>query len=538
MNWRKPSRGNGNAKAGILGVHCFCEVGFSPPTFPMPSSASDFNVRPPSKHIVVIGAGPAGLSAAHELVRAGHCVTVLERDPDYVGGIARTVRYKQWRFDLGGHRFFSKNPEIGAWWKDRLGGELIRVKRSSRILYQGRFFDYPLRAGNALRNLGVRESIACMASYAWARLTPVRPERSFADWVRNRFGYRLYRIFFKSYTEKVWGIPCEQISADWAAQRIKNLSLLVALISSLGLRRGGTLVKTLIDSFDYPRLGPGMMWERVRDEIVTGGGNVRMGAEVQGFVVTAGRVAAVQFRDAAGRSHELACDEVIGSLPLADTVRALGPAMAPAVHAAAQRLRYRDFLTVALVVRGEGLFPDNWLYVHDQEVRVGRIQNFNNWSAAMNEAPGTTCLGFEYFCASGGELWRRSDRELVDLASGEMERLGLAARSAVLDGTVVRVEKAYPVYDDHYRSAVATIRRALEAVPNLQPVGRNGMHKYNNQDHSMLTAFIAARRLAGDPRDPWRVNTDAEYHEEETTAAPVSVDLPLKPAADETPSGL
>jgi protoporphyrinogen oxidase len=472
---------------------------------------------PPFKHVVIIGAGPAGLTAAAELVEHGVPVTVLEKDPVFVGGISRTAHYKGYRFDIGGHRFFSKSAEITAWWRKRLPDDFIHVRRMSRIYYRGKFFDYPLRAFNALFGLGLWTSTLCILSYGWARLFPVRPEKSFADWVSNRFGRKLFSIFFRTYTEKVWGTPCEEISADWAAQRIKGLSLSTAIWNALMPQRknaGEGLVKTLIDHFEYPRLGPGMMWEKTRDDVCRQGGRVLMGREVVRIRHAQGRVIAVMARDAAGVETEHAAEEFIVSMPLRDTVMAFDPPLPEAVRQAAQRLQYRDFLTVALMIRGTGLFPDNWIYVHDPSVKLGRIQNFNNWSPEMVPENGMTCLGLEYFCFAGDGMWNLPDAELVALGKRELEQLGLARSADVADGCVVRMEKAYPVYGPEYQTDVAIIREALKAFPNFQVAGRNGMHKYNNQDHSMMSALIAARRLQGSPLDPWNVNTDAEYHEE------------------------
>lgn len=468
--------------------------------------------------MVIIGAGPAGLTAAAELTCRGIRPTLLEKDPEYVGGIARTVRYKGWRFDIGGHRFFSKSPEITAWWRQRLPQDFISVRRMSRIFYRGRFFDYPLRAFNALANLGIITSTLCMLSYARARLFPIRPERSFADWVTNRFGKKLFTIFFKTYTEKVWGMPCTEISADWAAQRIKGLSLTKAVWHALFPQKkkssAGAVVKTLIDTFEYPRLGPGMMWEKTADDLRAAGAELHMGATATGILHDGSRVTAIRARMGDGSERIFPADAVIISMPLQETVHAFDPSLPQPARAAAERLRYRDFLTVALMVKKKNLFPDNWIYVHDPAVKLGRIQNFNNWSPEMVPDSEATCLGLEYFCFEGDGLWTMPDAELIELGKRELAQLGLVHPADVFDGCVVRMPKSYPVYGPGYQDDVAAIRQALAAFPNLQVVGRNGMHKYNNQDHSMMTALLAARNLTGASYDVWKVNTDAEYHEE------------------------
>jgi len=472
---------------------------------------------PGSHEILIIGAGPAGLTAAYDLAKQGRASTVVEADPEYVGGIARTARYGKFRFDIGGHRFFSKNDEIVALWREILPDEFIEVQRLSRIFYGGRFYDYPLRPANAVRNLGLWQSFLCVASYAYRQVRPIAPERSFRDWITNRFGDRLFETFFRSYTEKVWGMKCSEISADWAAQRIKGLSLWKAALASLGIRkRGGGAVKTLIDRFHYPRLGPGRMWERCTTLVEERGSRVLMDRTVVRLERGEGGVHTVICRDGDGGEHTFDCRHVISSMPLRELVEAMDPPAPAQVLAAARALRYRDFLTVALVVRHEDCFPDNWIYIHEPGVKVGRIQNFRRWSEAMVPEPGVNVLGLEYFCFEGDDLWESSDADLLELGATELDRIGLVPRASVHDGTVVRMPKAYPIYDDGYKSAVARIRAWLaQAVPNVAPAGRNGMHKYNNQDHSMMAALIAARNLTGrDTRDPWNVNTDAEYHEE------------------------
>ena len=467
--------------------------------------------------LLIVGAGPAGLTAACEAQRAGFDVTVLERDPVYVGGISRTVRHGGYRFDIGGHRFFSKSSEITRWWKERLPDDFIQVKRMSRIFYRRKYFDYPLKPWNALSNLGVWTSAVCVASYAWARLFPRRPEKSFEDWVSNRFGRKLFSIFFKTYTEKVWGIPTNELSADWAAQRIKGLSLSTAILNAFRGKGGaeeGAVIKTLIDTFDYPRLGPGQMWEKAAADVRAGGGRVEMGWRVDKIAHGAGRVLAAEAVDTAGARRRFEAEQFIVSMPLQETVLACDPPLAPEVVAAARGLHYRDFLTVALVVEGENPFPDNWIYIHDPHVRLGRIQNFKNWSAALIGREGTTCLGLEYFCFAGDGLWSQPDAELVALGKRELVQLGLVRAEQVVDGAVVRLEKAYPVYDSGYQERIDIVRRGLAPLANLQVVGRNGMHKYNNQDHSMMTALLAVRNLQGGEFNLWNVNTDAEYHEE------------------------
>ncbi len=459
--------------------------------------------------VVVIGAGPAGLTAAYELVRLGIAVIVLEAEHQ-VGGIARTEERDGYRFDLGGHRFFTKSHEVQQLWHELIGDEFLLRPRMSRIYWHGRFLHYPLRAADVIRKLGPVELVRSVSSYAWAALMPSRREESYEDWVCNRFGRRLFELFFQSYTEKVWGVPTTELRAQWAAQRIKGLSFLSAAKHALPGRRRGH-VKSLITEFRYPRLGPGQMWEAMRDAIEAGGGEVRMRTPARGFEVRDDRVVSVE----AG-GERIACSALISSLPLRAVGAMADPPAPESVLQAAGGLRYRDFLTVALVLDGEDPFPDNWIYIHEPSVRVGRIQNFRAWSPAMVPDERKACVGLEYFCFQGDDLWDATDDELVELAITELVQLGLARRDALDRGYVTRVPLAYPMYDEHYEQRVGDIRAWLDGVANLQQVGRNGLHRYNNADHSMLTAIRAVdNHVTGAGHDVWAVNVESVYHEED-----------------------
>jgi len=447
--------------------------------------------------IIIIGAGPAGLTAAYQLSQAGIRSIVLEKG-SRVGGLARTEEHSGYRMDIGGHRFFTKVPEVEAMWREVLGPDLLTRPRLSRIYYNGRMFLYPLRFGDALSKLGPRESARIVLSYLRSRLFPHRPETTFEAWVSNRFGRRLFEIFFRSYTEKVWGLPCTEISARWAAQRIQSLSLPRAVWSALFGQRDGR-VKSLIQAFEYPRLGPGMLWERV--------------AEVVRLRHRGGRVVGVVAR-ADGREQDIEADAVISSMPIGELIARLDPAAPDDVRADAAQLTFRDFMTVALILDRDAVFPDNWIYVHAPDVQVARIQNFKNWSPDMAVDPARTCLGLEYFCMEGDALWQMDDADLIRLAAAELETIGLARAAEVVDGAVIRQPKAYPVYTGEFEAILDRLRRFLEAMPNLQTVGRNGLHRYNNQDHSMLTAMLAVRNLLGEKHDVWSVNVERSYHEE------------------------
>jgi protoporphyrinogen oxidase len=490
---------------------------------------------------IIIGAGPAGLTAGYVLSQAGAPVVVLESDPEYVGGISRTAEHHGYRFDIGGHRFFSKSAEIEALWSELLGADLLERPRLSRIYYNQKFLAYPIRAGEVLRKLGPIEAARAVVSYLKARAFPIRNPQSFEDWVTNQFGERLYRAFFKTYTEKVWGMSCRDISADWAAQRISGLSLASAVKQALFPAKAATssgTIKTLVTSFRYPRLGPGMMWERCRDRIIEQGGTVLLGHRVCGCrFLGADEGWEVTSRDARGLHHTFHAPHVISSAPIRELGRMMEPALPAHVAAATDSLKYRDFLTVALMMRDRTQLPDNWIYVHDPAVKVGRIQNFKSWSPELVPDPSMCCYGLEYFCFEGDGLWTSSDEALIALATRELAQLGLCRPEDVRDGCVVRQPKAYPVYDAEYVRHVATLRNELHAhYPGLHLVGRNGMHKYNNQDHAMMTAILTARNiLAGVPLyDPWRVNQDAEYHEAGRTDIEVggrSVPRPLAAAS-------
>jgi protoporphyrinogen oxidase len=461
--------------------------------------------------IVIIGAGPAGLTAAHELVQAGQSVLVLEQLQD-VGGLARTENYRGFSFDIGGHRFFTKEPAVNRFWRAVLGADFLRRPRLSRIYYNRRFFYYPLRPLNALLQLGLWPSIAIVFSYLHWQLRPYEREETFEQWVTNRFGRRLFKTFFKTYTEKVWGISCSDLRAEWAAQRIRGLSLKTAVLSMfLPPRR---TIKTLIDEFEYPRLGPGMMWRAVRDEVERRGSRVRLGAEVVSIRRRGNLVESVTIAHNGSR-ETIAGSAFISSMPLGAFLQKLDPPPAAEIAAAGKRLRFRGLVVVCLIVDKPKLFPDNWIYIHDPTVKVGRIQNYKNWSPDMAPDAEKTSLGLEYFCTPGDELWSLSDAELVALAKQELEGLDLAKAREVVDGCVLRAPDAYPVYDADYRDALATVRSFVDRLENFQTVGRNGLHRYNNQDHAMMTGILAARNLTlGETNDLWSVNTDQEYHED------------------------
>ena len=472
--------------------------------------------------VAIIGAGPAGLTAAYLLSKQGFSVTVIEKDPVYVGGISRTVEHNGFRFDIGGHRFFSKSQEVVALWNEILPDDFIQRPRMSRIYYEGKFYSYPLRAFEALGNLGIIRSSLCMASFGWAKLIPKKDVKSFEDWTINQFGHKLYSIFFKTYTEKVWGMPCDEMSADWAAQRIKGLSLGAAVLDglkrSLGLNRkpnDGMATKTLLETFRYPRLGPGMMWNTARDKVLAMGNTVAMDTSLKQLrfddVTQRWNMQTV---DGDGALATINAAHIISSAPMRELAGRIYPL--PATLPSALDLNYRDFLTVALMIRSDDLFPDNWIYIHDDKVKVGRVQNFRSWSPEMVPDPELACVGLEYFCFEGDGLWSMTDEDLIALATKEMAILGLCDPETVVGGAVVRQEKAYPVYDETYRDNVEAMRVELEAAyPTLHMVGRNGMHRYNNQDHAMMTAMLTVRNIVAGTRvyDIWNVNEDAEYHE-------------------------
>ena len=473
--------------------------------------------------VVILGAGPAGLAAAVELARAGRRVVAIERGRA-VGGLARTEVYKGFRFDIGGHRFYTKSDEVQRFWSDALGADFLLRPRMSRIYYRGRFFHYPLQAWDTLSGLGPLEAVRALASYLRRWALPLPPEDTFERWVVNRFGERLYETFFRSYTEKVWGVPCSELRADWAAQRLKDLSLGAVLLRAIGL--GGNGVRSMIEEFHYPRLGPGMLWEAVRARAEEAGARFRLGAEVVGVERDADRVSAVVIRDASGQERVLA-SEVISSMPLRPFVSMLDTPAPDDVRRAASGLRHRDYLTVCLILRRRELFPDNWIYVHDPKVRVARIQNFKNWSPDMVPDAAKTSLGLEFFCTEGDSTWSLSDAELVDLATRELEQIGLALREEVEDGCVFRVSHAYPIYDAGYRAELECVKSFLAGLDNLQTIGRNGLHRYNNQDHAVLSGLLAARNvLEGQRRyDVWSIGSDADYFEEDA-ARPATASRP------------
>jgi protoporphyrinogen oxidase len=465
---------------------------------------------------VIIGAGPAGLTAAYELNKLGLKASLLEAAAQ-VGGLSRTENYRGFRFDIGGHRFFSKVPLINDLWQEILGDEFLLRPRLSRIYYNRHFFDYPLKPLNALSGLGPIESVLVGLSYLHAQCFKHGDEKTFEEWVSNRFGHRLYRIFFKTYTEKVWGIPCNEISADWAAQRIKNLSLKAAVRNAVlraVVESDKAGITSLIEEFHYPRFGPGMMWEHCERLLATHGTMTLRGMKVERIGHRQGKIECVTARTATGERVDYDGDHFVSTMPLRELIQAFDPSPPDAIISAAQGLRYRDYLTVVLVLNRESVFPDNWIYIHSPDVKMGRIQNYKNWSPHMVPDPSKTSLGLEYFLWDKDEEWTWSNDRLIQLGTQESARLGLLDPCEVEDGTVVRMEKAYPVYDQLYLKRIETVRRYLDTFGNFQTIGRNGLHRYNNQDHSMLTGIYAARNITGERHDVWSINTEKEYLEE------------------------
>jgi len=461
------------------------------------------------KKVVIIGAGPAGLTAAYNLSEANINVCVLEQG-QMVGGLAKTISYKGYYFDIGGHRFHTTIGRIKDFWAKILGEDFLRRQRFSRIYYQKQFFDYPLKPFQTMFQLGTRNGVSIIASYLASHLFPAYPEDSFEKWVSNRFGNRLYRIFFREYTEKVLGIPGNEIRAEWAAERIKGLSLFHAVMTALlkPLRKNGkgTAIKTLIDSFDYPKLGPGMMWQAVAGILREKGVRVSMNAKVDKICWSKDTIDALEFTQN-GTCLSAVGTDFLSSMPMKDLIQTLSPEAPVEVQRAAERLKYRDFITVALIINKRDVFPDNWLYINDPRIRLGRIQNFKNWSPFMVPDQEKTCLGLEYFCFEGDGLWNLPDQELIVLGKEELAKLGLVKADEVEDGTVVRKQKAYPLYDTASWESVSIIRNFLHRFKNLQLIGRNGMHRYNNQDHSMLTAMLAVENILGDNHNLWELDS-------------------------------
>ncbi len=468
---------------------------------------------------LIIGAGPAGLTAAWELSKHDKKALIVELD-NSVGGISRTVERNGWRFDIGGHRFFTKVDEVYDIWDEILEeGDFLLRPRMSRIYYNKKFFDYPLKASNALFNLGIIEAIRCVLSYFYVRINPPKDQTHFEGWVAARFGWRLYNIFFKTYTEKVWGVEATKIGADWASQRIKNLSLWKAIINSFFPNRNGEVITTLIDEFKYPKFGPGMMWETAAKKLGNKGYKILFKSGVKEIVTNTNGEG---YKVTLFNEDTIECKYILSSMPLAHLPKTIKPHPPKDVQTAGKNLGFRDFLSVALIVEQQKSFPDNWIYIHEPNVKVGRVQNYGNWSPFLVK-DGKTCLGLEYFVNEGDELWEMEDDDLIKLAIREIEELGLAPKEKLGEGYVVRMPKAYPVYDLDYSKNVDLIKDWLEKDhKNIYPIGRNGMHKYNNQDHSMVTAVQSVRNILGEHNDIWSINVEEDYHEESSTgrAAP------------------
>ncbi|MEA9354990.1 NAD(P)/FAD-dependent oxidoreductase [Bacteriovorax sp. PP10] len=467
------------------------------------------------KTVIIIGAGPAGLTSALLLAREGHLVTVYESDKEYVGGLSRTVLHNGFRFDIGGHRFYTKEKVVSDFWEDILKDDLLRRKRISRIFYKKKFLSYPLNPGELIFKLNPFETLSFMTSFFKTRLFPPKVKDNFENWVISNFGQKLYEAFFKSYTEKVWGIDCSEISSDWAVQRINNLNIYALIKRTIQqfFRLPSADVKSLIEEFDYPKLGPGMLWEKVRDEVVKLNGQIILGTKVISINQVEDNKWTVKLSD--GQISEVA-DDIISTAPLREFIKGIVPEPPKAILDAVNDFTYRSFITVAIMFKGKNHFPDNWIYIHDQRVKVGRIQNYGNWSTYMTPGLDCVCYGLEYFCQRDDTFWKLSDDEMFTLAKKELQILGLEYSENELDFKVIRSPYAYPIYDLSYKERLDNVQKYLNQFENLHPIGRSGLHRYNNQDHSIKTAMLACENInLGQKKfNPWKVNQDAEYIEE------------------------
>ncbi len=461
----------------------------------------------------IIGSGPAGLAAAYELsVNQSLPCTVFEQDSQ-VGGLSKTVCHDGYRCDIGGHRFFTKNEAVNKLWHDILPEDFLRRPRLSYIFFRDNFFNYPLKPRNVLKGIGLGRTSWAMGSFLWRKLFPIRPEISFADWVGNRFGKQLFEMFFKTYTEKVWGITCDELSAQWAAQRIRNLSLGRAVINAIGLgRKGG--VTSLIEEFDYPNLGPGQMYEAMAQKAQQGGTKILLEQKVVGVRHNNQQIESLEIKQG-DTVRTVPAGRFVSSMPISELVQSLNPAPPANVLAAAKALKYRSIMTVNLILRSPGKFPATWVYLHAPNITACRAQFYSNWSPALSPNPETSStIGLEYFCDEDDATWTRPGEELFATAKRDLTAMGIVDPSLVENYFVVRYAKAYPVYDSQSSQRIKLIRSYLETFNNLVCVGRYGQFRYNNMDHSILTGQLGVKQLLGQPVDPWRVNEDAEYLEE------------------------
>lgn len=456
---------------------------------------------------LILGGGPAGLICAHELASHGWKPELIEKN-ESVGGLCRTVESDGFLFDIGGHRFLSADSEVNALWKDVLGDDLLTCERRSRIFYRNRFFAYPLRLAGAMWNLGLAEAMLCAGSYVFARLARRSPPRHFEDWMIRRFGRRLYRNFFQSYTEKVWGISCRDLSSDWADQRIQKLSLGKALLHAF-FRGNVKGAKTLSESFHYPRRGPGQFYDRLKDRAIHAGADIHLRTSFESMKVGERAVESVTVRDDQGWPVRYQPGHVFSSLPLTMLIQSITPAPPAPVLTAARSLEFRSFISVNLIFREEKIFDDQWIYIHSPGLKVGRIQNYGNWSPDMVPQKGFSSLGMEYFVGENDPIWRLREDKMVRYALNELMEIGLVGDLNFIRGFTVKVPYAYPVYGRGYVEAVATIKEYLSRFSNLHLMGRAGLFRYNNSDHALLTGLAAARRVLGKAsEDPWIIDPD------------------------------
>lgn len=472
--------------------------------------------------IYVLGAGPAGLAAAYTLTKQKHKVCVLERE-NAVGGLAKSINYKGFILDYGPHRFFTKLAPVLALWNEVLGSDQVTVNRLTRIYYQKKYFSYPLKPWEVLKTIGIWQSLQIVISYAQAQLFANKRPRNFAEWVISKFGKKLFQIFFEGYTEKLWGIKCTEISAEWAAQRIKGLSLGRAIRSAL-LGNDGK-VKSLVEQFQFPKLGSGQLYDKIATYLGECHQKVKLNAEVVKIYHRDQRVTHVIWQDRiTGEVYHENCSGVISSIPLSVLVQQLEPTPPPEVLAAARSLRFRNTILVYLLIDGTDIFPDNWLYINDPSVGLGRVTNFANWSPYMLPNQGQTPLCCEYWCNFDEPLWSEPEDALLQRAERELRFIKLLTDQTVISGFVVRLPRTYPIYTGNYKEALATIQDYLSSFSNLQVVGRYGAFKYNNQDHSLLMGILAAENVdTPGKHDLWAVNSDSDYAEEAKLDQPTSV---------------